>query len=87
MFYIQGKMICKFLAHLRKLMHLKKIIKQKAEKFLCKTAQKYSYKGMTFGNTRPVFKIFYFGCKSFIVIWELMWHNKWENVKNKKNPD
>ena len=50
-------------------------------------AQKYSYKGLTFGNTRPVFKIFYFGCKSFVVIWELMWHNKWENVKNKKNPD
>lgn len=49
-------------------MHLKKIIKQKAEKFLCKTAQKYSYKGLTFGNTRPVFKIFYFGCKSFVVI-------------------
>ncbi len=68
-------------------MHLKKIIKQKAEKFLCKTAQKYSYKGLTFGNTRPVFKFFYFGCKSFVVIWELMWHNKWENVKNKKNPD
>ena len=65
-------------------MHLKKIIKQKTEKFLCKTAQKYSYKGLTFGNTRPVFKIFYFGCKSFVVIWELMWHNKWEMLKIRK---
>lgn len=32
-------------------------------------------------------RFFYFRNKSVVVIWKLMWHNKWENVKNKKNPD